>query len=231
MSTTLLNALARVAEPEKMTEEEEAHYARADYSVPHEAFANDIVSAIGRGREISLADLGTGPGDVPIRLRGKVDWELWGVDLSAGMLQLAAEDAERRLPPSARPINWLIADTKRTGLRAQQFDAVISNSVLHHLEDALKFWREVARIGKPGSFVHVRDLRRPETEAEADRLTELHVGRESPVVQEHYRSSLLSAYRVEEVELQLAEAGLKGLQVRALDDRYLEVVGWRKDAP
>ncbi|MET0332675.1 MAG: methyltransferase domain-containing protein [Rhizobacter sp.] len=230
MSTTILSHLARVAEPEKMTEEEESHYARADYSVPHEAFADDIVAAIGRDREVSLADLGTGPGDVPIRLRSKVDWNLWGVDLSAGMLGIAVEDAASRLAPSARPINWVIADIKRTGLPAQQFDAVISNSVLHHLEDALKFWREVARIGKPGSFVHVRDLRRPESEADADRLTALHVGEESPVVQEHYRSSLLSAYRPEEVEQQLADAGLHGLQVRPLDDRYLEVVGWRRDS-
>ena len=116
----------------------------------------------------------------------------------------------------------------RTGLPPQRFDAVISNSVLHHLEDALKFWREVARIGKPGSYVHVRDLRRPESEAEADRLTQLHVGGESPVVQEHYHSSLLSAYRVDEVEQQLAQAGLHGLVVRGLDDRYLEVVGHRR---
>ncbi len=225
--TTVLTSLPRVAEPEKMTEEEEAHYARADYSVPHEAFVGEIVAAIGGDKEISLVDLGTGPGDVVIRFRGKVDWDLWGVDFSPGMLAIAVESAAARLPASARPINWVIADTKRTGLPSQYFDAVISNSVLHHLEDPLRFWREVERIGKPGGFVHVRDLRRPSSDVEADRLTSVHVGRESEVVQEHYRSSLQSAYRVDEVEQQLEQAGLHGLQVRELDDRYLEIVGWR----
>lgn len=227
--TATLTALARVAEPEKMTEEEESHYAGADYSQPHEALVDEVVATLGRGRQLSLVDLGTGPGDVVIRFRNKVDWDLWGVDFSAGMLGYAVEATAERLSPDCRPINWVIADIKRTGLPAAYFDAVISNSVLHHLEDPIRFWREVRRIGRPGSFVQVRDLRRPVSEEKVDQLVRQHVGRESEVVQEHYRSSLLSAYRVDEVVQQLDTAGLKGLTVREVDDRYLEVVGQRSD--
>lgn len=224
---TAFTYLPRVPEPEKMTAEEESHYARADYSVPHEAFVTEVVDRLGGQNEIALVDLGTGPGDVPIRFRTKVEWQIWGVDFSPAMLAFATQDAANRLPGDAKPINWVVSDIKRTGLPNRLFDAVISNSVLHHLNDPVQFWREVERIGKPGSFVHVRDLRRPSSYAEAGRLTLLHVGGESDVVQQHYHSSLLSAYWTEEVQQQLDAAGLHGLEVRELDDRYLEIVGAR----
>jgi hypothetical protein len=51
------------------------------------------------------------------------------------------------------------------------------------------------------------------------------VGAESPAVQDHYRSSLASSFTVEEVEEQLARAGIGGLAVTALEDRYLDVQG------
>jgi hypothetical protein len=44
-------------------------------------------------------------------------------------------------------------------------------------------------------------------------------------VQDHYRSSLASSFTVEEVEDQLARAGIGGLAVTALEDRYLDVQG------
>ncbi len=52
-----------------------------------------------------------------------------------------------------------------------------------------------------------------------------HVGRESRVVQDHYLSSLKSAYTCDEVRAQLQAAGLRGLRVDALEDRYLTVGG------
>lgn len=222
MSATLA---VRIPEPEKMTEEEEAHYARADYSVPHEALAAEVAALVGEAPGVHIVDLGCGPGDVLLRLRRRGAWGLWGVDMSPGMLGHAAEDGAHRLQPTDRPVNWVLSDVKRTGLPARFFGGVISNSVLHHLSDPVAFWREVKRIAIPGAAILVRDLRRPATTAEADRLVALHVGRESTVVQDHYRSSLASSFTVSEVQAQLAEAGIGGLVVSALADRYLDVQG------
>jgi hypothetical protein len=53
----------------------------------------------------------------------------------------------------------------------------------------------------------------------------LHAADAPPVLRRDYRHSLHAAFRVEEVEAQVAEAGLSSLRVAAVADRYLEVWG------
>ena len=73
----MATALAfRIPEPEKMTDEEEAHYARADYSVPHEILARDVAARLPPDPALRVADLGCGPGDVLLRLRRHGPWSL-----------------------------------------------------------------------------------------------------------------------------------------------------------
>jgi FPC/CPF motif-containing protein YcgG len=200
--TMLRDAMPRTPEPEKMTDEEEDSYAQADYSVPHEKFAEEIIARQKAG-----------------------SWDLFGLDMSPRMLAYASKSEKARCGPDQRPINWIAGDAKQTGFADDFFDAVICNSVLHHVKDALAFWREVKRMIKPDGFVFVRDLRRPSDLDTARGLVERHVGRESQVVQEHYLSSLQSAYTITEVERQLACVGLTGLSVIELEDRYLDVKG------
>jgi 2-polyprenyl-3-methyl-5-hydroxy-6-metoxy-1,4-benzoquinol methylase len=214
----------RIAEPEHMTPLEEQHYARADYSKPHEEFVDQLIALVGPRRRAAVADLGCGPGDILLRLRQRgVAWALYGLDLSEGMLA-SARRAEAHLG-AGKPIQWRQTDIKNTCLPKGSFDVLISNSVLHHLESAVAFWREVGRLGKPGAVVLVRDLRRPDEERAAQAILARHVCHLSGVVQEHYLSSLHSSYTVEEVRGHLQLAGLVGLSVRPVEDRYLEVVG------
>jgi ubiquinone/menaquinone biosynthesis C-methylase UbiE len=221
----LLPSLPRTPEPEQMTEEEEDFYAQADYSGPHEQFAEEIAASLA-APGLSLLDLGCGPGDILIRLRQKDDtWHLFGLDRSLRMLSYAIASEKARCGPDRRPINWTAGDAKRTGFANDCFDVVICNSALHHWEDARAFWREVKRIVKPHGLVFLRDLRRPGDLDAARSLVQRHVGRESAVVQKHYLSSLQSAYTTTEVERQLAEVGFAGLHVIELADRYLDVQG------
>jgi 2-polyprenyl-3-methyl-5-hydroxy-6-metoxy-1,4-benzoquinol methylase len=214
----------RIAEPEHMTPLEEQHYARADYSKPHEELVEQLLALVGPQPRAAVADLGCGPGDILLRLRRRgVAWDLYGLDLSEGMLA-SARRAEARLG-AGRPIQWRQADIKDTGLPKGRFDVLISNSVLHHLGSAVEFWREVGRLGKPGAVVLVRDLRRPDDERAALAILARHVSHLSAVVREHYLSSLHSSYTVEEVRGHLRASGLVGLSVRPVEDRYLEVVG------
>jgi ubiquinone/menaquinone biosynthesis C-methylase UbiE len=152
-------------------------------------------------------------------------WDLWGVDMSTGMLKIAANQAINQLSTHHQPINLVLSDIKKTGLPNNFFDVIISNSVLHHLADPILFWREIKRIAKPKAFIFIRDLRRPASDIQADKIVALHVGNESSVVQTHYRSSLQSAYTVFEINQQLAEVQLCGLKVKELEDRYLDVYG------
>lgn len=217
-------SLARIQEPERMTDEEEDFYAVADYSGPHERYAREIASRIEAGAGVRLADFGCGPGDLLIRLRSLGDWSLWGIDMSPRMLAYAAADRARRCPDGLG-VNWVLSDIKRTSLPSAFFEAIMSNSVLHHIEDVDKFWREVKRLAKPGARIFIRDLRRPAASDDIEAIIRANIPDESSVVKEHYRSSLMSAYSVAEVEAQLASAGIEGLQVTELEDRYLDIGG------
>lgn len=216
---------ARVQEPERMTDVEEDFYAEADYSAPHEAFADHIVMS-GRLSEAShILDLGCGPGDMLIRLRRKTSANLWGVDLSPRMLEYACAAFGKRHNENISGVNWVLSDIKRTALPTSFFDVVISNSVLHHIENTEAFWKEISRIAKPGARIHIRDLRRPDRAEEIEMIIEDNIAHESEVVKDHYRSSLRSAYSPDEVVEQLRHAGIRGLSVVALEDRYLDISG------
>ncbi|MBB4954067.1 ubiquinone/menaquinone biosynthesis C-methylase UbiE [Agrobacterium vitis] len=217
--------MPRTPEPERMTEEEEFFYAKADYSAPHEALAKEIYATVGSGAKWAI-DIGCGPGDVLLRLRRlATDWILVGADISARMLSLASEDEAKRLTANETPINWLMINGRRIALPEATFDVVISNSVLHHVADPVHFWSEIGRLSKPGTEVFVRDLRRPASEAEARAIIERNIPNEYEVVKTHYFSSLLSSYTCSEVESQLRKAGISGLSVMEIEDRYLSVQG------
>ena len=216
--------MKRVQEPERMTAQEELFYAAADYTEAHETFADRVVRAACSCESVRLVDLGTGPGDIPLRIvRKRPAWRIIGVDASANMLEFARKDSRNIGPGQA--IGWLQADIKQTALPASSFDVIISNSVLHHLHDPIRLWREVRRLAAVEATVIFRDLTRPAHEKLAQALVVRHVGKESDVVKAHYLSSLHSAYTPDEVREQLAEAGLPELVVTLESDRYLEVFG------
>lgn len=173
-----------------------------------------------------LCDLGTGPGDIPLRIAAlDQDWQVTAIDLSANMIELASA-AQKAQGLEDAPIQWLQADLKSTGLPSGIFQVLISNSVLHHmpsLEDVSGFWDELKRLASPGAIVLVRDMVRPNSETTISRLfSEL---RGVPQVGlDHYRSSLNAAFTVEEVRDQLLKAHLP-LKVGSIGDRYLEIYG------
>jgi 2-polyprenyl-3-methyl-5-hydroxy-6-metoxy-1,4-benzoquinol methylase len=105
------------------------------------------------------------------------------------------------------------------------FSAVVSNSLLHHLHNPQVLWQALRQLGAPGTCIYMKDLRRPGSSAMADELRQRYLAEAPPVLQRDYTASLHAAFRPEEVELQLAAAGLHSLRVEPLEDRYLEVWG------
>ncbi|HBF30091.1 class I SAM-dependent methyltransferase [Rhizobium sp.] len=217
--------MPRVPEPERMTEEEEFFYAKADYSIPHEALAREIYATVGAGPKWAI-DLGCGPGDVLLRLRKLApDWVLVGADISPRMLSLASQDESERLLAHETAINWVLINGRKSAFPDATFDVIMSNSVLHHVANPVHFWAEIGKLSKHGTHVFVRDLRRPASELEAKAIIERNIPNEYEVVKTHYFSSLLSSYTRSEVEDQLREAKVFGLSVVEIEDRYLSVQG------
>jgi ubiquinone/menaquinone biosynthesis C-methylase UbiE len=187
-------------------------------------FARRLVALAGRRRRAAAVDLGTGPADIPLRVaRLRPGWRIVAVDASAPMLRTARAAVRRaRL---GRAVRLLRADACATGLPDASADVVFSNSLLHHLHDPAPFWREVARIAKPGAAILVRDLRRPETRARARRIVARYAAGEPALLRNAFFHSLLAAFTPAEIRAQLRRAGLTGLRLTRPSDRHVDIYG------
>jgi SAM-dependent methyltransferase len=206
-----------------MDEPEQARaYAEADFSEAHDRFVAHIGTRFGPLAG-EVLDLGCGPADPTVRLaRANPAVTIVGVDAGPVMLGLAGERVERaglrrRIRLEQRRLPDPFLDHRR-------FDAVVSNSLLHHLPDPMVLWTTAARCMRPGGVVAVMDLLRPIDQATLDQLV-AEIGEVPPVLRADFRNSLLAAYRLEEVQAQLALAGLDDLSVEQISDRHLFVGG------
>ena len=64
-------------------------------------------------------------------------------------------------------VDFRLAYLPDASLEAGAWDAVISNSLLHHLPNPQVLWRSIVQLAAPGAAVQVMDLMRPESEADA----------------------------------------------------------------
>jgi len=217
--------MERIPEPELMNEPDQAcAYATADFSEPHDAFIAHFCRCFPDFRGGAVLDLGCGPADVTIRFaRAYPAARVVGVDGAEAMLALgrqavAAAGLEDRIRLNqVRLPAPVIGETR--------YAAVISNSLLHHLGDPRVLWEAVVASACPGSPLFIMDLMRPPSREAALRLLALHAADAPEVLRRDFLSSLLAAFRPDEVELQLAACGLSHLQVEVASDRHLIVYG------
>jgi ubiquinone/menaquinone biosynthesis C-methylase UbiE len=148
-----------------------------------------------------------------------------GVDASPAMLELGRK-ALSAAGVGGR-VELLCGRLPGLPLPEGGFDAVLSNSLAHHLPDATDLWREVARLAAPGGFVYVMDLLRPESPQRAKAIVEAAAKDEHPLLKEDFYNSLLAAFTLEEVRDQLAAAGLRGLEPKQVSERHWLVAGRR----
>jgi ubiquinone/menaquinone biosynthesis C-methylase UbiE len=217
----------RVPEPELMDTVEQARaYADADFTEPHEAFVvrfGERFQEFGSGR---VLDLGCGTADVTVRFaRAYPHVRVHGVDGASPML-----DEGRRLLGTTDVGDRVSLELVRLPSRAlagAAYDAVISNSLLHHLADARVLWATTTAAARPGAPVFVMDLFRPASTDAARDLVDAYAADESPVLRDDFFRSLCAAYTSDEVEAQLVDAGLGHFRVERAGDRHLLVWGTR----
>lgn len=215
--------MQRIPEPELMEGLEQARaYADADFSEPHQAFVRHFCQRFPDFRAGSVVDLGCGPADVTVRFaRAFPDTVITGIDGSRAMLERARERVAREgLGNRIR-----LVELRLPAALPERYDAVISNSLLHHLLDPMVLWDTVRAAAKPGAPVFVMDLMRPHSIAEAERLVALHAADAPPVLRKDFFNSLLAAWQPDEVRAQLAAAGLGHFRVEPVSDRHFIVWG------
>jgi len=218
--------MQRIPEPELMDDPAQAQaYANADFSAPHDAFVAHFATRFPDFSTGRVLDLGCGAADITLRFaRAFPEVRMVGVDGAEAMLVLAraavtrAGCAERialwhrRLPDAA--------------LEARAFDALLSNSLLHHLRDPSALWQALKQTAKPRAPVCVMDLLRPTSLEEAAQLAAHYAAGAPEVLRRDFFNSLCAAYRVDEVRAQLQQAGLAHLQIETVSDRHLLIWGF-----
>jgi ubiquinone/menaquinone biosynthesis C-methylase UbiE len=219
--------MERVPEPELMEgEASAAAYAGADFDAPNRLFCEALWGRFELPRGARVLDLGCGPADIPLRLiAARPDLRVDAVDGSAAMLAHAERAAERA--GAGERITLHHASLPGLALPEQAFDAIISNSLLHHLHAPEGLWSEVLRLARPGAAVLVMDLSRPASRNAARALVDRYAADEPEPLRRDFEASLHAAFRPDEVQQQLASAGLSRLTVERVSDRHLLVSGRR----
>jgi ubiquinone/menaquinone biosynthesis C-methylase UbiE len=223
--------MERIPEPELMDDPAQAlAYARADFEQPHNQFIAQFRSCFpgwpGRGH---VLDLGCGPGDICRRFAlAFPDTFIHGIDAAVAMLHIGREDL--RAAGLDQRIELIKGYLPGARLPRELYDAVISNSLLHHLNDPQALWQSILRHAAPGAPVFVMDLRRPDSHGHAALLVDTYAAGEPEVLRMDFHNSLLAAYRIDEVSVQLHDIGIDWLRVEALGDRHLIAYGHRPPA-
>lgn len=221
--------MKRIPEPELMDDREQAEaYANADFEDANSRFVATFKEIFGESSVSGhVLDLGCGPGDIVFRFaRAFPEATVHGVDGSEAMLQcgreLLARDSE--LKGRVELIHGLLPGA---ALPRSAYDAVISNSLLHHLHDPGVLWNTVLELASPGAPVFIMDLKRPGSVNEARALVEEYSGDEPEVLKQDFYNSLLAAFTPAEIGKQCEKAGLGHLTIREISDRHVVISGHR----
>jgi ubiquinone/menaquinone biosynthesis C-methylase UbiE len=121
-------------------------------------------------------DVGTGPGAVAVQVARQCSGlSIVGLDLAGHMVERAQRQAVR-VGLDGHGL-WPQADAHRLPFADDSFDWVISSFALHHWDDPLAAFNEMARVLAPGGAYYIADVCR-----EADVLQRLFAYASIPVV-------------------------------------------------
>ncbi len=209
----------RTLEPELMDDPAQALvYARADFEKENQGFVDRFREYFPDFSDGQVLDLGCGPGDIPIRFaQAYPACRITGVDASEPMVRLAEEAVQKA------------GLSDRITFRCERFqdlagtnvaDAAISNSLLHHVPNPLRFWHKLRLAVKPGSPVLVMDLLRPDSPQEAQTIVDRYASDAPDILRRDFYNSLLAAFTEDEIGAQLAQMNLTRLIIDVPDDRH-----------
>ena len=218
--------MKRIPEPELMLNEEQVQaYAAGDFSGPHNRFVQ-LFSDLFPEIEGYVLDLGCGAADVSLRFaRAYPRCIVHGLDGSPAMLKLGKRAIDKGHLDDRVKLLCHCLPVKELPL--SKYDAVISNSLLHHLKDPQILWQTVEQVANLGAPIFVMDLMRPQSEDQARKLIQTYAAYESDILKEDFYNSLVAAYRLNEIRAQLQQAEMNSLKVRLVSDRHFIVYGRR----
>ncbi len=160
-----------------------------------------------------VLDIGTGPGFVAIevaRVLKGTGCLVVGLDLSRAMLALAAENAVE--VGVSDMLIWREGNCKALPFGDGEFDCVVSNDSLHHWDDPLPVFDEIARVLKPDGGCIIRDSKRLQSGWPwlFVRTVSLTIPRDFRV---HWWNSIKASYTPEDLRAVLNRSHLQGWRI------------------
>lgn len=228
-----MSTLNRILEPEVMDSDLEAQdYNAMDHSIVNDRFASDLLAAwnevgpvLAEDRDADVLDLGTGTAQIPIVLCKKWDaCRIMAADAAISMLEVARYNIE--IASMIDRIQLMHVDAKELPYPNQHFDVVMSNSIIHHIPEPKCVLAEAVRVLRPGGLLFFRDLYRPDSLAELNRLVVAYAGSENEHSKKMFAESLHAALSLQEIRDLVASLGGDPKQVSATSDRHWTWVHW-----
>jgi ubiquinone/menaquinone biosynthesis C-methylase UbiE len=216
--------MERILEPELMEDAEQViAYAQADFEIPHNDFVQRIKAFVDDPAFSGKAlDLGCGSGDISWRFAKAYPLcTIDAVDGSKPMLDYAAISLAPELQSRLNFIHGKLPDVR---LPESRYDVIFSNSLLHHLPDPQTLWQTVNQYAKPGTYIIIMDLLRPDTPDIAKSMVTTYANNEPEILQRDFYYSLLAAFSLAEIEAQISQAGLS-LTCGQISDRHVFISG------
>lgn len=224
--------MERLPEPELMNDPVQVQaYSNADFEAAHQQVVENFTHIFPNEPLLeTFLDLGCGSGDVTVRFAHQFpDSKIDAVDGAEEMLKQAAKLITQELL------------TERITLHHQQlpnctfenndYDAIISNSLLHHLHVPQHLWSLIKQVttsenNKTDTAVYVCDLFRPETEQHARDVVDQYASKEPEILRKDFYNSLLAAFTPSEVRTQIDNAGLDSMNIDIISDRHMLIYGY-----
>ena len=217
---------------------DEAHdYDAMDHADVNRVFVDDFLGSVtssglmedrhGVGRPLEILDVGTGTAQIPIELcRRFVPCNITAIDLSEAMIEVATRNVDASGLEGR--IRILHVDAKRLPYADETFDAVISNSIVHHIPEPKSIFAESSRVLSPCGLLFLRDLLRPDNTNTLDHLVATYAGDTNERQSQMFRDSLHASLTIGEIQDILAAMGLPTTWARQTSDRHWTVVGERE---
>jgi ubiquinone/menaquinone biosynthesis C-methylase UbiE len=218
--------LSRVLEPEVMDTADEARdYDAMDHSEVNARFVADFLEMHGPCRGGWLVDVGTGTARIPIALcQADPQARVVGTDLASAMLHVAGLNIARA--GLGDRIRLGLADAKVVSEQTRGFEAVISNSIVHHIPEPRRVLEAMVRQVAPGGTLFVRDLARPVSLAVLEEQVARYGGAPGSEGAAMFGASLHAALTVDEISELAASVGLPWGCARMTSDRHW-TLAWR----
>ncbi|MGB5631665.1 MAG: class I SAM-dependent methyltransferase [Waterburya sp.] len=220
--------MQRITEPELMEGKEQSlAYAQAHLEGVNVHFMNLFQETFGKKYKGRILDIGCGNADITLRFaKAYPDCLIDGIDGSEAMLHYGRKALNKESLDVQKRVTLIEGIIPSIQLPQLHYDAVICNSLLHHLHNPSVLWEFIQSYGADGTKIFIGDLLRPPSPEKAVEIVELYSKEEPEILKRDYYNSLLAAFEISEIKQQLKLANLDYLSVKQISDRHVLISGF-----